>query len=109
MPAVASTVPMKPVNNKANKHFALLEKSYYEDPHVSLFEVASYSLNSALLFYVASNMFSVWCLLDISHENQNDKIFTFGFILLVSQIIYNWLDLNSPSNVDRMENYPKNN
>ena len=70
MPAVGSTVPMKPVNSKANKHFALLEKSYYEDPRVSLFEVASYSLNSALLFYVASNMFSVWYLLDISHENQ---------------------------------------
>lgn len=104
MPSVApANVPLKPVNKKANRDFALAQKSYYGTPTIPFLEVAQYSLNSAMVFYIVANVFSVWYLIDISNDNQNEKLFTFGVMLFLTQVMYNYLDLNSSNNIAKLE------
>ena len=100
---IPTTTQQQPIINKGNNTFAIKAKAFYGDPKVSFLEVASYSMNGAMLFYVCANMFSAWYLIDITKDNQGEKIMWFGAMLLLTQIVYNYLDLNSQNNLEKLE------
>ena len=96
------TVPQKPLNSRLNKTLAIPQKSFYSEPNISLFTIAYYSTNKAMLFYVASNVFSAWYL-SRQDMNRNERYFIMAILLYTTQIVYNFLDLNSKNNLERLE------
>lgn len=103
--SIVPPVTAKPfVNQKANDDFLLLPKSIYsgQQVHVSLFEVASYSANFAMVFYIGANVLSCYIMNEINSEG-NQKYLYYGLMLYLTQIVYNYLDLNSSNNLSRLE------
>lgn len=94
-------VPKPFINQKANQTFAIKEKSYYGEPDISLFTIAKFSLNKAMLFYVVANVYTAYYLATLN-DNSNQKFFVMGFLLFCTQVVYNWLDLNGPENLQKL-------
>jgi len=92
------------VNSKANNEFQLKAKSAYSGQRepVSFAEVVRYSSNSALFFYVTANCASAYYVSQMKKDD-NQKYLFMALSLYLTQIVYNYLDLNSSNNLDRLE------
>ena len=102
MAAITPVLPKKFANTKANNDLQLEAQTYFSgyQVKVSLSEVILYSSNIALVFYIGANVFSFY-LMNVM-ENNNQK-YMFAALLYVTQIVYNFLDLNSTHNLDRLQ------
>ena len=103
MAAITPVLPKKFANTKANNDLQLEAQTYFSGytVKVSLSEVILYSTNIALVFYVGANVFSFY-LMNVM-ENNKQKYMYFAAMLYVTQILYNFLDLNSSNNLDRLQ------
>lgn len=101
---MASTItqPKQFVNVKANNAFAIEGKSYYAQQQVTVpfAEVVAYSTNLALVFFIAANCYASYLMAEVKGK---EKYVYYGLLLYVIQIVYNFLDINSTSNLSRLE------
>lgn len=96
--------PQKFVNKNLNNTLEIPTKTKFLKRRVpvSLNEVVKYSTNNALFFYCVANVFNAYIMAN-SNLNQNQKYIYIAVSLYLTQIIYNYLDLNSRSNLDKLE------
>ncbi len=94
--------PKQIVNVKANDDFVIGPRTYYAGQQITVpfGEVAFYSTNPALFFYIGANCYACYLM---NQFHGNDKYIMYGLMLYVIQIVYNYLDLNSTTNMDRLE------
>jgi len=92
------------VNTKINKTLKIEDKSYYteEQQHIPFSTVIKYSSNSALFFFVISNVFSNYYI-NTYHNKTNQKYIYTAISLYLIQIIYNYLDINDKTNLSRLQ------
>ena len=94
----------KYVNKKINDNFQVPLKTALNNKqqYISLREVITYSSNFALLFYVGANVFNTYFM---ANQNLTDKqkYLYLACSLYLTQIIYNYLDINSSTNIDKLE------
>ena len=102
------TTPPQPkpfVNRKVNNALETEERVYYsgQQPHVNFWKVAKYSSNNALFFYVIANVLTSYYLARYYEGESNEKYIYMALSLYITQIIYNYLDINDKTNLDRLE------
>lgn len=104
MSTVINTVAKPLIDQKANKTMNINEASIYGKPDVSFFTIAKYSLSWSTLFYVAANVYATYYMSTLN-ENKAEQFFTLGFILFLSQVMYNYLELNSDNYLQKIQKY----
>ena len=94
--------PKQLANAKANNDFAIEPRTYYAGMQIKVpfSEVALYSTNIALFFYIGANCYACYLM---NQYHGNEKYIVYGLALYVIQIVYNFLDLNSTTNINRLE------
>ena len=97
--------PRDPVNRN-NFKMNVKERSVYGKPKISIMEVVKYTANSAMLFWIIASLFNSYYL--VKYENNNDKYIVVAISMFVTQVVYNWLDLNSDDNIEKLQFYTSN-
>ena len=97
-------IPLKFSNIKANNDMQLNALAQYsgQQTPVSFANVVKYSTNFALIFYVGASVLNVY-IIATSDITTNQKYIYYGVSLYLTQIIYNYLDLNSSNNLNRYQ------
>ena len=91
-------------NVKVNKDMNLnLYETYGTKKFVSFNTVVEYSTNRAMIFYIGASVFNAYVISTTTtlYLTTNQKYIYFALSLYLTQIIYNYLDINSDSNLDR--------
>lgn len=93
------------VNTKVNNALQLKAKTDYsgQTQHVPFFQVWKYSSNSALYFYVLANVLTTYYISKHFKGNDNQKYIYTAMSIYLTQIIYNYLDINDKTNLSRLE------
>ena len=99
IPALINPRPL--ANVKVNNELQTVGHAYYGETVVVPFgEVAKYTTNLALIFYIGANVYASYVMNEI---HGREKYVYYALMLYVIQIVYNFLDINSSSNMSRLE------
>jgi hypothetical protein len=102
-----NAVQPKPfVNTKVNNALQMKAKADYsgQPQHVPFFQVLKYSSNNALYFFVTANVFTTYYIANhFQDDNTNQKYIYLAISLYLTQIIFNYLDINDKTNLSRLE------
>ena len=101
-----STHEAKRFINRGNTQFNILSRTTYGKPYISLGEVINYSANKAMLFWIVASLFNTYIL--VNYMTDNDKYLLVGLSMFLTQAVYNWLDLNSNENLEKLQFYSTN-
>jgi hypothetical protein len=94
------------LNTKANNELQISNRTLYsgQQPHISFAQVVKYSSNSALAFFVVANVFTTYYIAtSFPKDKSNQKYVYMAVALYLTQIIYNFLDINDRKNLNRLE------
>ena len=96
--------PKHYVQAKINTDYNVANKTIYsgQPQHITFSQVVTNSSNNALFFYIAANVGTAYYLSTHFDSHDNQKYIYMGISLYLTQIIYNYLDVNSSSNLDRL-------
>lgn len=91
-------------NVKANVDMNLnAYQQYGEKKYVPFSTIVRYGTNRALIFYVVANVYSTYIFNESkSNISKQQKYIYFALSLYVTQMIYNYLDINDDSNLTRL-------
>ncbi len=75
--------------------------TYGTKKYVPFSTIIRYGTNKALIFYVLASTYSGY-ILATSNQSNNQKYIYFAVSLYLTQMIYNYLDINDDSNLTRL-------